>query len=259
MVFNMIGGISIESSLNYKIVGGISSPETPTDNMIWVNTDSPITSYVFSPAEPESPEEGTVWIKTGHTSIVGFNAIGMNSIMLFPLTASQYTSGAWDPKDAKTYMDNEWVDWWKGELYMNGTEYERVTGGWQGRAWSYNLDEWAAVAPTIRKDPDRITATITTGSGVLETVKDVDVTNYNYLCFKYSAFGTCDRVAMLIDRSLPTCRDVLAYKYEMIGPNGYEKKIDISKVSGFVDIIISLNNSYDADQSGITITEMWLE
>lgn len=40
------------TSLNFKIVGGTTEPSNPTENMIWVNTDTPITNWIFSADNP---------------------------------------------------------------------------------------------------------------------------------------------------------------------------------------------------------------
>ena len=61
--------------LNFKVVGGTTSPSNPKENTIWVNTDQKITSWIFSATKPEGPSEGTVWIMTGTTSTVEFNAL----------------------------------------------------------------------------------------------------------------------------------------------------------------------------------------
>lgn len=38
--------------LNFKVVGDTTAPVSPSENMIWINTDVPITSYIFSAKEP---------------------------------------------------------------------------------------------------------------------------------------------------------------------------------------------------------------
>ena len=49
------GGIA---GLNFKVVGGTTQPTNPKENTIWVNTNTDITSWVFSAGQPESPTEG---------------------------------------------------------------------------------------------------------------------------------------------------------------------------------------------------------
>lgn len=81
---------------------------------------------------------GTVWISTGTSSSVEFNALKKNGIQVYPLTAKQYVNGAWADKAAKTYQGGAWVDWWNGELFDNGNQYDDITGGWvQGQYQVY--------------------------------------------------------------------------------------------------------------------------
>lgn len=152
---NIGGGGS--GGLNFRIVGGTSEPSNPRENLIWVNTDVKITSWVFSANEPENPESGMIWISTGSSSPVAFNALKKNGIVVFPISAKQYIAGEstsilgedllgemvlgsttstdsqWVDVTAKSYQGGEWVDWWNGELYDNGKEFETQTGGW--RLW----------------------------------------------------------------------------------------------------------------------------
>ena len=96
--------------LNFKVVGGTSTPASPKENTIWVNTSAEITSWVFSVTEPETPAAGMVWITTGKSSTAPFNALKKNNITLCPVAASQYVNGAWVEKTAKCYKSGEWVE-----------------------------------------------------------------------------------------------------------------------------------------------------
>lgn len=116
--------------LNFKVVGGTSTPASPKENTIWVNTDAEISSWAFSATEPETPAAGMVWITTGKSSTAPFNALKKNNITVYPISAKQYVSGAWADKTAKIYQNGAWADWWNGELYENGNQFTSVTGGW---------------------------------------------------------------------------------------------------------------------------------
>ena len=127
MIFNINGGGGSAGSgtgagLNFKVVGGTTQLENPTENTIWVNTDSEITSWAFSAVEPESPTDGLVWIKTGTESQIVFNALKKNSIQIMPLFAKQYISGAWVEKSAQIYQSGEWKDWidWSKWIVKDG-------------------------------------------------------------------------------------------------------------------------------------------
>lgn len=94
------------------IVGGTTRPAKPTQNMIWVNTDVEITSYVLSATEPENPVEGMVWITIGNSGGVKIvSPVSDEWITVYPLSAKQYVGGAWVDVEAKSYQGGEWVDW----------------------------------------------------------------------------------------------------------------------------------------------------
>ena len=116
--------------LNFKVVGGTSAPSSPSENTIWVNTSTTITSYVFSATQPTGAT-GMVWLQTGTTSSAAFNALKKNTINVYPSVCKQYVSNAWVSKTAKIYQSGKWVDliFW---LYNQGDECANVTGGWKG-------------------------------------------------------------------------------------------------------------------------------
>lgn len=107
----LIVGMGGGASLNYKVVGGTTQPTSASENTIWVNTSTEISSHIFSTTEPTNPVEGMVWFKTGATSVAPFNALKKNGITVYPLGCKQYVNGAWESKTAKTYYGNKWVDW----------------------------------------------------------------------------------------------------------------------------------------------------
>lgn len=105
-----IGAISTGVELNFDVVGGTSQPSNPKENMIWVNTSTKITSYIFSATKPTG-SAGMVWISTGTSSPVEFNALRKNGIQVYPISAKQYISGKWVDKTALSYQNGKWVDW----------------------------------------------------------------------------------------------------------------------------------------------------
>ena len=117
--------------LNFQVIGGTTAPSNPKENMIWVNTSTKITSYIFSATQPTG-SAGMVWISTGTSSTVEFNALKKNGIQVYPISAKQYIGGAWVDKTAKSYQDGEWVDlvktipmtadvWEPAEVYDDST------------------------------------------------------------------------------------------------------------------------------------------
>lgn len=165
--------------LNFKLVGN-PQPETAKENTIWIDTDVPITGWMFSVSEPEPPTDGLdgpVWIYTGTSSAVKFSATKKNSIMVYPISVKQFAGGAWVDKTAKSFQNGEWVDW-NTYLYNAGNEYSDVTGGWTLKA---------NAGMTAKKLEDSIFYDITGGTqrdGWCYTTKPVDLTGFKTLTAK---------------------------------------------------------------------------
>ena len=199
-------------SLNFKIEGGTSEPEPPSENMIWVNTDIPITSYVFDVSQPSSPIPGMVWIKIGTSSDVKFNTLKENTIMIYPKTVKQYIDTTWVDKDTETYLNGKWYNWitgyWDGALYIDGVDYSDITGGWTavGLGGSAEGYTYYSSAPTLTKNETNMTATISGGtnssgfySGVVRTANAIPLKKYSVLKFtgKGNASGGYVRLLVL--------------------------------------------------------------
>ena len=130
-VFNRTGGGG-GTSLNFKVIASSSQPVNPITNTIWVNTSVEMTSWVFSSDTPNVPTAGMLWFKVSNSpSAISFNVLpGTNVLMIYPISVSQYVSGDWVTKSAKTYNGSVWVDW-ATYIYKNGDEYAAITGGWK--------------------------------------------------------------------------------------------------------------------------------
>ncbi len=120
--------------LNYSVVGSMEEPGTPTQNMIWIQTETPIGRVFFGNDEPnETFMEGDVWIYTDINSNAAFNSlkIGNSYInMVYPLRVKQYISGSWVNETSMIYQNSEWREVFTKTLFSNGKDYEYVTGGW---------------------------------------------------------------------------------------------------------------------------------
>ena len=179
MIFNVSGGGG--TALNFRVVGGTTAPSNPKENTIWVNTSTPITSWVFSATQPTGAT-GKVWISTDTSSQIAFNALKKNGIQVYPISAKQYVSGAWVDKTVKSWQGGKWVDWWNGELYKYGNEYVDITGGWNAVG---------TTPPTVTRNADnmvitqpRVSGSRSTGS--LRTKNAIDVTNFKKAMFRVS-------------------------------------------------------------------------
>ena len=157
-----LGGYTAEELLssnsvkmNYCVVGSETQPEQATENTIWVNTNVPVTKHKFSKKEPKNPIEGMVWFATGDGSNVAFDRLSMDGVEydeIAPFRCAQYVNGSWVDKTAKSYQGGKWVDWWNGELFDNGNQFENITGGWTSSGYShssYSVEEASIIDGNI--------------------------------------------------------------------------------------------------------------
>lgn len=142
MIFNMDSGGN--ASFNFKIVGGTSAPSSASENTIWINTSTAITSWIFSTTQP-SGSSGMVWIKTGLYSMNAFNALKKNGIQIYPLNAYQYNGSSWVSKPIKIYQGGAWKT---PEVYLYN--YDKLGYTWQSVGKAISSDSGGdPVAPTV--------------------------------------------------------------------------------------------------------------
>ena len=153
MIFNMTGG---GAPLNFKVVGGTTQPTDPKENMIWVNTSTEITGYYFSATQPENMENGEVYFYTGKTNPVEFNALKKNTVMVYPISVKQMTSGELKDVVAKIYQNEKWIDW---DIYfLKGSDFcDSFTGGWKfymgSRTSDYTMGKYEILEDGIILNP----------------------------------------------------------------------------------------------------------
>lgn len=165
--------------LNFKVVGGTTEPENPTENMIWVNTDTDITSWAFSPTELNFTDNGNVWFILGTYEGCDFNALKTNSIQLFPMSAKQYINNTWVYVVAKIYQNNQWIP-------MEKTLFPPVEG-WTGKSV---CSGYSTGSYTITNNI--FEGQMYSGYCSIGLVKYIDFTNINTIeiSFKTSFTGT---------------------------------------------------------------------
>ena len=172
------------ASLNFKVVGGTANPVSPSENMIWVNTNVLISGYYFQSEQPENMKPGEVWISTGTVSSVAFSASKKTTVMIYPLNAMQMVGGVLVAVEAKTWQGGKWVDWWTNELYTPGNEWEVITGGWTGTGIkSSSTSSVSAGVPGITREAGKIIADPSSVAGVFHTAKKIDLRHFNYITF----------------------------------------------------------------------------
>lgn len=203
------GGGGGGAGLNFRVIGSTIQPTSAKENDIWVNTSTKIESWIFSASEPESPADGMVWFTVGASSGVEFNALKKSGIMVYPLTAKQNVEGAWADVTAKTYQSGAWQDWWAGELYDAGNEYEGITGGFITMGISHDSSYPTKKEPTVTRGTSMTITQNTNAAGIVVTANKIDLTNFDKLVFKgtMKSAGIGTAVSLKIWSELGTYRN----------------------------------------------------
>ena len=229
---------------NYSVVGGLEEPTNPTQNMIWIQTETPINRVFFGNDEPnEILTNGDVWIATGNFSSVAFNALKVDNEYMnevYPLNAKQYVGSAWIDVTAKSYQNGEWVNW---ILYLagNGVNLSETLGTFGNivaAQWVYTND----------------TLTLSRKAHAQESAGyssvEYDVTNLNELVITVTNFSTGDNTTLLgISR-----KDSITFLAFATITDNNKYVIDISAVEGKVVFCCQL--SYEG--CSITIPEIYM-
>jgi len=214
------------AGLNFSVKAYSALPEAGKENEIAVITETPMTGWVFSNFEPSEPAEGMVWVRTGAASGVAFNALKKNGLMVYPIRAIQYISGAWVDKTANSYIGGEWVPWVL-YLFYEGHANEPVTGGFYG---------------TIQDGGLYYTATLAKGTGrSFTTKKPIELSGFTTLKAKMKSNVTSSDVyfRLIVDdteKDASNADDDTFTKYTSLrgGFSGEETEVvlDVSELSG---------------------------
>lgn len=249
---------SSDVQLNYSIIGGLTEPSNPTENMIWIETDVPITSHIFSKIEPINPFEGMIWIITSNSSDVAFHSIKINDIYIdekYPLFAKQYINNEWIIVESKIYKNKEWKDW-AHYLYNSGSNISEF--------YSYKptTGSYSAMTPTTFTEHGILVST--TGGGTqgvrIITSDKVTFTGYSKLCCLIdfqSALSSGAYSFLRVVTQANTTSYVGNVSHDtpwIVGEYVYE--LD---VSGFAQNYVEINiDTYDEAVS-LLIKKVWLE
>nr|DAL48021.1 MAG TPA_asm: hypothetical protein [Caudoviricetes sp.] len=262
------------SDLNFKVIAVASESALPTsaaENTIAVITTTPITSYVFSSTAPTSPTEGMVWALTDKSSIAAFNAIRRNGLWVYPLSCQQYISGAWIEKNAKSYLNGAWSDWWDGSYYKPGNQEIFITGGWQKFAKNSGVNRVTFYPSEIhfgvqyQPDPGY--------GGIICTNNKIDVTNLSSLNIRKACQPPTTDVANIPNAGFGLLSNAtyvspssssgwvamaVIYYTQSYGANKVysTSRLDISGLSG--SYYIAIGNEWPADYNHYGGSEMWV-
>ena len=251
------------AALNFKVVGGTEQPANPKENTIWVNTETDISGWVFSPEEPESPAEGLVWIEVGSVSPAPFNVLRKNGVYVYPVSCKQYSSEAWNDVFAYICQGGVWVQFSEivtdVYLYNLGDTCDAVTGGWVSNAKALDSSSTGAAAPSITYGADSMTIS-TTGTnytaGVARPANKIDVTNFNTIYFKGAANATTGRCKICVWSDFGAYQtDNLAASVDL--QTKTEAQIDVSGLTGKYYIGFGMSRGSSKDNS-VTVKQFYL-
>lgn len=242
---NIVTGTLEGVELNFEIIGGTTQPSNPKENTIWVNTSRTITDYIFSADQPSNPVSGMVWIEIGVSSSTSFDII--DNVTLHPINAMQYVNGSWVKVDAMIRQNNTWAEWWNGELFDNGNQYESVTGGWARNSELY-LQNSGSNNGTVAID-DKITlypSVSTSQSSVVTTKNKVNLTDFDTLQVKHESDSGNYWVFVhsITSGDLETNYVATSGKVETTGVA--EATVDISALTGEYYISVGTKNKRNA-------------
>lgn len=176
--------------LNFEVVGGTTQPSNSKENTIWVKTEK-IGAWHFSVTQPEGMQEWDVWFLYEKKSNFSFNALKKNRIMVYPISAKQYVSGALVEVEAKSYRDGEWVEWesqkyvFKSGSGFNAHVYEKLVTS----AESIYLNNYKSIVHSISSDNAFITLDANAGgSNICHLAFDIDLTEYKTMYIDATAY-----------------------------------------------------------------------
>lgn len=252
MIFNVSGGGG--TALNFRVVGGTTAPANPAENCIWVNTETPITSWIFSAEESSPAEAGMVWFPIGTSSPVEFNALKKNGIQVYPLSAKQYVGGAWVAVTAKSYQGGAWVDWIT-YLYKDGEFFEDLTGT-LSKIFS------SAGSATLTLNETNIYFYSAGGNGIYAFANLFDLSGKSKLCCecKLTGSGTyAADVRVMSTKSVTSFSSgIVAQSYGVKDNAIHVIEVDISAIdSGYIGFSGTIASG--SDNCYFTIYKMWLE
>ena len=249
-----LGGKAIDSSFNaadyetnFEVKAYLTEElmlaASPRENTIGVITGNEITGWHFSMAQPTNMTEGEIWFDISQSSRVSFNALKKNSVMIYPLNAKQYISGALVNVIANIYQNGKWVDW-SLYLYNYGDECGDITGGWES---VYIYTEGYGNAGSLTKNSNNLQIKASSKSNIaVRTANKIDLTDYNTIKIKsqcvsnnYNSYVLHACVYSSGNYSAGTsgaaASKSLGYSTEV-----KEFSLDVSELSGFYEICFKL-------------------
>ena len=193
---------------------------------------------------------GQVWISTGTFSPVEFNALKKNGIQVYPLKAKQYVSGAWVDKTAKSYQGGKWADWWSGELFINGNQYEAFTGGWVRADFNNGGDDKTNTGTLTVEDTIYLSTSVGTYCKSVRTSNKIDLTNWKTLKYIVTQYNKGEAAILVATQEGKVTNVSVATGSFVVGENS----LDIKELTGEYYIGVYVRNA-----GTVTIEKIYLE
>lgn len=241
------------AALNFKIIANTSLPNSAEDNTIWIDTNTPITDWIFSMTQPGAVD-GRVWIATGDPSVAEINALKKNGIQVYLISAKQCISGTWVDKASKIYQNGNWIELfvWDGQLYESGNEFISDTGGLEfsvGRTSAYSAGIGTKGSETI------ILECNVQGTAIeAVTANKIDLTNYSTLKCNITSFKKWGRFVIASTKE----HDGAGVAFNDLSGTGVNS-MDVSGLNGSYYICVYTHFAYDGSETHVEFEKLWLE
>ena len=230
----------------FVIIGVISGVTIDATFKPQVEKGGAVTSFVMG------TPDGQLWIKSGTGSAVEFNALKNNGLRVYPLLAEQFYGKQWNPVTCKSYLCGEWLDWWNGELYDAGNEYEAITGGWSFKGVSKEIDTGSTFYITKNSDHIQVKSGGTSNLAGACTNNAVDLSQFKTLNVTY--IQPSGELGIYVAESFPSS-DIAATGTGAKASAQATATLDISALSGSYYINLADRGSTGA----LKIYKAWLE
>lgn len=193
MIFNLVNPYDI---LKLNVISGTVAPGNAAQGTIFIETDVPHTSYVYSTEKPTNPTQGMVWIQNGEQinrpslafkKRAGDSATSAEgNYYVSPINVVQYLDGKWVNKNYYIYDENEEI---QDNFYyvMSNRKFNPL----------YSWDKWVNDNPgeDLRERPIEYQNGVFQISdqsgyyyrGIVKLSVPIDVTNYNNMVVNVTA------------------------------------------------------------------------
>lgn len=261
-----IQGISSGSGVDFAVTAYPDETDllsaTPPDNTIGVVTTTEITSWIFTPREPEG-SPGKVWIRLGDDSGVSLDVSGESKLVVYPIYARQYVSGAWVSVIAKSYQNDAWNDWVKDIVIVpNMVEYD--TPRWIIKGIDNNATNDPSNLPTVTIDTTGIQVQSKSISDTKHDIVLVEVdrnlrglTKMKIVGQVYDPTNTSGktnvRIGLFSDGTGDTDTFITGYAYDSMPKGTYTINQEYD-ITGLPDIVWFGIKHFDASSTAHSIT-----